>query len=52
MVARFGVRHVPRAPALAVRTALKEQWIGIHEITSSSSGLHGTDGSSGGSRRG
>jgi orotate phosphoribosyltransferase-like protein len=37
----------------AVRTALKEQWIGIHEITSA--GLHGTDGSSSGwrgSRRG
>src|SRR5918995_5793714 len=34
----------------AVRTALMEQWIGIHEITSA--GLHGTDGSSGGLRRG
>src|SRR5918993_1979129 len=35
----------------AVRTALMEQWIGIHEITSAA-GLHGTDGSSGGSRGG
>ena len=36
----------------AVRTALKEQWIGLGDIISSSSpdGLHGTDGSSGGSR--
>src|SRR5215212_9580737 len=35
----------------AVRTALKEQWIGLGDITSSAAGLHGTDGSSGGSRR-
>ena len=36
----------------AVRTALKEQWIGLGDIASSAAGLHGTDGSSGGSRRG
>jgi DNA-binding NarL/FixJ family response regulator len=35
----------------AVRTALMEQWIGLGDIISSSS-LHGTDGSSDGSRRG
>ena len=36
----------------AVRTALMEQWIGLGDIISSSSpdGLHGTDGSSDGSR--
>ena len=35
----------------AVRTALMEQWIGLGDIISSA-GLNGTDGSSGGSRRG
>ena len=35
----------------AVRTALMEQWIGLGDIISSA-GLYGTNGSSGGSRRG
>src|SRR5215208_5398742 len=44
--AKIGVR----SRSEAVRTALKEQWIGLGDITYSAAGLHGTDGSSDGSR--
>ena len=35
----------------AVRTALMEQWIGIHDITSSAAELDGSSGGSGGRSR-